>query len=106
MSNTFSEIKVFKVEGNKVVVARGSVLVSNTVIVNFTVMNGSNGRFVSLPAEKSDKVDENGKPKYFPHAKLKTRELNDELTRLVLEELDGKGSAPRTKASTGDGLPF
>lgn len=97
----FSEITLFPVgKESKVVIARGSVVVANTIKVKFTVMNGSNGRFVSLPAEKSDKVDENGKTRYFPNVSMVTRDLSDELNRLVLSKLDaGEFSDPAASRS-------
>lgn len=115
MSNSnFSDVKIFPVQGNSVVVARGSVVIKDTVKVQFTVMNGSNGRFVSLPSEKSTKVDEQtGKAKYFPLVSLANRELQDELNRVVLAQLDGDKkpassgkSATAGKTKSSDGIPF
>lgn len=113
MSNIFSDVKIFPVQGNSVVLARGDVVVHKTVKVKFTVMNGSNGRFVSLPSEKGAKPDENGKTKYFPLVSLVNRELQDELNKVVLAALDGNSTSdsapagkPAGKKPAGDGIPF
>jgi DNA-binding cell septation regulator SpoVG len=111
--SVFSDLKIFPINssnGSKLL-ARGSVVVSNAVRVNFSVLNGSQGRFVAMPSEKSNKVDEQGKTKYFPIVQLSSRELSDELNRLVLAELDGGKSTekPKTSRSTSissDGMPF
>jgi DNA-binding cell septation regulator SpoVG len=108
--SVFSDVKVMPVTGGKIL-ARGSVVVGGACRVNFSVLNGANGKFVMLPSEKSDKVDEvTGKPKYFPHAQLISRELSDELTRLVLKTLDGGETAepttPRAPAAKKAPVPF
>jgi DNA-binding cell septation regulator SpoVG len=110
----FSDLKIYPVktvEGSKLL-ARGSVVISNAVRVNFSVLNGSKGRFVALPSEKSNKVDEQGNIKYFPIVSIPNRELSDELNRLVLNQLDS--DTPSKTASTEkpkgavakDGIPF
>lgn len=109
--SVFSDIKVTPLSGGSgKLVARGSVVVGGAVRVNFTVLDGANGKFVMLPSEKSDKVDEvTGKNKYFPHAQLLSRELGDELTRLVVSSLDGGASSPpaaRTPATKKAPVPF
>lgn len=116
--SVFSDLKIFPVNtasGSKLL-ARGSVVVGNSVRVNFSVMNGSKGRFVALPSEKSNKTDEQGNVKYFPIVSLSNKELSDELNRLVLTQLDGgptAGTSTSSKktvtaavTSTKDGLPF
>jgi DNA-binding cell septation regulator SpoVG len=114
--SVFSDLKIFPVNSNgSKLIARGSVVVSNTVRVNFSVLNGSKGRFVAMPSEKSNKTDEQGNTKYFPVVQLSSRELSDELNRLVLAELDGgsksgekstSGSARKPASKSGDGIPF
>lgn len=106
----FSDLKLFTINssnGSKLI-ARGSVVVSNAVRVNFSVLNGSKGRFVAMPSEKSNKTDDQGNAKYFPVVQLSSRELSDELNRLVLAELDGEKSSTKTstKRTAGDGIPF
>ena len=96
----FSDLKIFPMNLEKSnLVAKGSVVIDNTVRINFSVINGPTGRFVSMPSEKSTKTDDAGKVKYFPYISFVSRETSDELNRLVLTELD-KGSAP-AKATSG-----
>lgn len=110
----FSDLKVYPVqtkqEGSNLV-ARGSVVVNQMVRFQFSVMNGSKGRFVAMPSEKSNKIDEvTKKPKYFPIVSLTKEENRDELNRLVLAELDNPSpkevsSSPPAR-SRGTPLPF
>lgn len=114
--SSFSDLKVFPLNlDNSNLVAKGSVVVNNIVRFNFSVMNGSKGRFVSMPSEKSNKTDENGKTKYFPVVSLLSKDMQEELNRLVLAELDGTkvtSSKPTyNKSVTGtkkkyDDVPF
>jgi DNA-binding cell septation regulator SpoVG len=112
MSNIFSDVKIFPIQGNAKILARGEVVVHKTVKVKFTVLNGSNGRFVSLPSEKGAKPDENGKDKYWPLVSMVNRELQDELNKVVLAALDGNkeesapAGKPASKKPVGDGIPF
>jgi DNA-binding cell septation regulator SpoVG len=108
--SVFSDLNIFPVNSNgSKLIARGNVVVNNTVRVNFNVLNGSKGRFVAMPSEKSNKTDEDGNVKYFPVVSFKSRELSDELNRLVLERLDnGNQTTTNSKNTTkySDGLPF
>ena len=57
--------------------------------MNFSILEGSKGLFVTLPSEKSNKIDEaTGKEKYFPIAQMVNRELSDELGTFVLAEFN------------------
>jgi DNA-binding cell septation regulator SpoVG len=113
----FSDIKIFPFnsEGtNNKTVAVGSVVVSGTVRVNFKVINGKESRFVALPNEPSNKVDEVTKQKkYYPVVQFTNRADSDELTRLVLSKLDSSqtqqaNKSPTTRSSSkyADDLPF
>lgn len=111
MSNQkFSEITFypFEAKSDSKLLARGSVIIGELVKVNFSVLEGSKGKFVTLPSEKSNKTDDAGKIKYFPLAIMATRELSDELNVAVLAEFDKRGSAkPATKSgSTSKSVPF
>lgn len=99
----FSDIKLFPLKlDNSNLLAKGSVVVNEVVRFNFSVMNGSKGRFVSMPSEKSNKVDDDGKVKYFPIVSLLNKDMQDELNRLVLAQLDGEKPAakPAPKATS------
>lgn len=112
MSSKFSDIKIFRLEnqsGSKLL-ARGSVVIGELVRVNFSILDGQNGKFVMLPSEKSNKVDETtGKPKYFALAQMVDKDLTAELNKVVLAEFEkgGKSSSTSgTKKATKDGIPF
>lgn len=101
--SVFSDLKVFPLTlDNSSLVAKGSVVMHNSVRFNFSVINGPTGRFVSMPSEKSNKTDEaTGKVKYFPIVSVTNEEMKTELNRLVLAELDkDKAPAKSTSAKT------
>lgn len=110
--NKFSDIKIYRLETkpDSKLLARGSVVIADMVRVNFSILNGANGKFVMLPSEKSNQIDEQTKKnKYFPLAQMISRDLSDELNKAVLTEFEGgsKSSTNTTKKKgIGDGLPF
>ncbi len=104
MSKTFSDIKVTPVNfPNSKLVARGTVVIQETVKVKFSVIEGTNGKFVALPQEKGNKPGPDGKDQYFPIVSLASKELSEELNKLVLAELGGNSNKP---TKTQKALPF
>jgi DNA-binding cell septation regulator SpoVG len=87
MSDVFTNVKLFPLKtpaGN--LLANGSVLVSGTVEVKFTIMKGSKGLFASLPARKGNKPDENGRVPWYPEVKIPSEELYQEFQTVVKSE--------------------
>lgn len=115
--SVFSEVKVWKNEkpGSKLL-ARGSFVVAGAVKVNFAYINGAKGPYVMLPADKDQngKVDEQGRPKYYPHAKFITKEAVREVNDLVRDAYNGGTSGDSQVQQTQqthptpyvDDLPF
>lgn len=109
---TFSDIKIYRLENSTgSLLARGSVVIADLVRVNFSILEGKSGKFVTLPSEKSTKIDEaTGKNKYFPLAQMVSRELSDELNKAVLAEYEGGGKSSTAGSKTTSGskkpLPF
>jgi DNA-binding cell septation regulator SpoVG len=104
--SVFSDLNVFPISNAGTLVARGNVTMNGAVKFQFTVRNGSKGRFVALPSEKSNKVDEDNKPKYFPVISLVNKEQQEELNRLVLAQLDGGKTSEKKTTVPKDGIPF
>lgn len=98
--NVFSNLKLKKVN-HPVVKASGSVLVSGTVEVKFTLMNGKSGLFVSLPSREY-KNKENEK-KYEQQVIFPDKNVQMELQKLVISEYN---SGSEKSESAGDGTPF
>lgn|SRR5574343_325948 len=114
MSEHFTNIKVFKarpgapasVKGN------GTVVVGGVMEVNFTIFQGKNGLYVSLPAKKGNKEDpETGKVPWYPEVKIPDDEVRETFQQEVLAAFEQlTSSAPkRERTKTGGGgsnLPF
>ncbi len=97
----FSDIKTTKLTlENSKMKGRGSVVVSGVVKINFTIVEGSTGLFVSLPREKGAKKDDEGKDQYFPLVSMTDRDLSDQLNKAVLAVFEGGASQPATKTAS------
>lgn len=110
MTELFSDIKTTKLTlENSKMKGRGSVVVSGVVKLNFNIIEGSNGLFVSLPREKGLKQDAEGKDQYFPLVSMASRELSEQLNKAVLADFEG-GSTPKTAPAVakpkGKAVPF
>jgi hypothetical protein len=112
MSDVFSDIKVFPNKSNHPVVkGNGSVLIGGLVEVRFTIMQGKNGIFASLPAEKGSKPDDTGKIPYYPRVRIPNKDLYGEFQTLVCNEFrkamgQGDNSGAGEGDQSSDGLPF
>lgn len=103
MSDTFSDIKVFKAKPEDRYVATGSVTVAGLVTLGFKVIKGQKGNFVSFPAEKSTKLKDDGTPQWFSQVRFLNRELSDELNELVLAKMNETPSEAKSKVSKAMG---
>lgn len=106
MDTVFSDWKIFVLKtkvGN--LVANGKVTISQTVQISFTVVEGSNGVFASLPSRKSEKVGDNGKPIYYPDVKILDPETFAAFQAQAKEEYEnalaaGPSVPPATKSKS------
>ena len=109
MKSIFSNVKCFKVnKETKTMRGWGSVVIGDIVEVNFTVKEGKNGLFVSLPSHSFD--DSEGNKKYANDVKL-NKENYAELQKVVLAAFEKAGTFKREEkpvpaADESDGLPF
>jgi len=112
MSELFTDIKVTKLNlDNSKMKGRGEVTVAGTLKVRFTIVEGSNGLFVSLPREKGSKPGEDGKDQYFPQVSFLSRDTQDELNKQVLAAFEGGGDSAKKAPATqykakGKSVPF
>lgn len=106
----FSNVQVFKNKNPKgSLVGNGSVLVAGAVEVRFTIVQGSKGLFVSLPAKKSEKTDENGKAIWYPDVKIPDEDTKKSLEKMVIEAykaLENKTAAPKKETTPDDEYGF
>ena len=98
----FSELKIYptKNQGTSKVIANGSFVYNNAVRLKFTIVDGSDGKFVSFPSEKGTKPDAAGKFPYFPYIKFVDDEVKNSMQKFVLAGLDNgttSSSAAREK---------
>ena len=54
------------------------------VIDKVAIVEGKNGLFLSMPTYKSNSVDENDNPLFYPHCNPITKEFNESLTKWVI----------------------
>lgn len=111
-----SNVKIWPNKTNhKTIKARGSFTVSEAFSINFTLFAGKDGLFVGLPGRKSDKLDENGKAKYYHDVYCLSddarKELQDKVVAAYKNETSGdalsQGEAPgATDQSQSSSLPF
>lgn len=113
MSDVFSNMKIFpNKSSHPVIKGNGTVTVSGVVEVKFTVMNGSNGIFASLPARKGNKPDENGKIPWYPDVKIPNEDLYHEFQNLVKSEWASVSGGNQGTSDAGeenqltDNVPF
>lgn len=84
MSETFTNIKVFKSKFDGKVKGNGSVVIGGMVEVKFTIVEGTNGLFVALPTRPyQDK--KTGTTKYANEIAIPNRELYQEFQNVILE---------------------
>lgn len=103
--SVFTDLKLFPVNSDKTkTVARGSVVYNASVRLNFNVVEGTKGKFVSFPAEKSSKPDADGKDRFFPYITMVDKELKEQFDKFVLDGLNDKvegiASASESKKTT------
>ncbi len=111
---SFSDIKLYPVNGNSVIKANGSFVYNGVCQISCTVVAGKNGLFVSLPREKyTDKKTNQEKwtnKVYFTDESLRTQ-LNDQIVA-AFNKLSGgsddQGSSPEptTQVKKKSSIPF
>lgn len=101
MSKMFSNLEVKKIN-HTTVKGSGTVLVAGTVQINFTIVQGKNGLFVSLPSREYTTKD--GEKKYNREVLFPNKEVLEELQTLALEALTNGTVTPPKPAE--DGVPF
>ena len=112
----FTNIKVFKRDAGKVR-GNGSFIVAGAVEVQFTIVEGKNGLFASLPQEKY--TDKDGNIKYAQKVRISDKDTFNGLQAAILKAYETAGSrqrsakpAPKEEPDTtgdevnSDGLPF
>lgn len=103
--SVFSEVAVYPSKTPGILLARGSILVGGVMKVNLSLLKGKDGPFVALPQQEG--VDAEGKKKYYPHAKLISKEAIAELNALVLAKYEEqKASGTNNSQPVVDDLPF
>ncbi len=113
---SFSDIKLYPVNGNSVIKANGSFVYNNVVRISCSVVLGKNGLFVSLPREKyTDKTTK--EEKWADKVFFTDKDVRDELNAVVVaaynkqsgrgEESQGSSPEPvsQTKRKTNN-VPF
>lgn len=113
MDSVFTDWKIFPLKtkvGN--LLANGKVTISGTVQISFTLVEGNNGVFASLPSRKSEKIGDNGKPIYYPDVKILDTDTYTEFQNQAKEEYENSlvgntttSTVTGTKA-TGKKPPF
>ena len=109
MSKLFTDVELWRINGAGNLLARGTVVVANSIKVNFTFVRGANGNFVSLPQEK---VTRDGKTQYFAQVRPLSRELSEELNVVVNLAYNGMPDDSTTQSvsnnsnTADDDLPF
>lgn len=108
----FTNFKIWPAKDTKGAIrARGRVTVSDAVNINFSIMQGQNGLFVSLPSHKGK--DKDGKDKWYPDVFIEDKAVFQDLTTKAVAAYEAAGSslnqgeAPGpTSQDTGDNIPF
>jgi DNA-binding cell septation regulator SpoVG len=67
------------------ILGKGNFTVGGVLKVNFTLFDGRNGPFASLPGKYGTKENEEGKKPWFSDIWPLNREISDELNTTVLE---------------------
>lgn len=110
MSNKVTEIKVFPLKGNhKTIRANGNCLIGGMVQVRFTIMEGSNGLFVSLPRRQYK--DKDGETKWSNEVYIPDETLHTMFQKAIIEEynniMGGKGQGTAGEEQQyHDSVPF
>ncbi len=110
---SFSDIKLYPVNGNKVIKANGSFVYNNAVKISCSVVLGKNGLFVSLPREKY--TDKEGKEKWADKVFFLDEGVRKEMNDAVIAAFNGgdstsQGKSPepstQTKPKAKSNVPF
>lgn len=113
---SFSDIKLFPVNGNSVIKANGSFVYNGVCQISCTVVSGKNGLFVSLPREKyTDKKTNSEKwtnKVYFTDEGLRNQ-LNDQIVAAYnkmaggsSDDSQGSSPEPTTQVKKKSSIPF
>ena len=106
MNDVISGIKVFKTKtANSTFVGRGEVTLAGVVLIKYSVVNGKNGLFVSLPSRSFKGAD--GDTKYENQV-IVGADLYKELQTAILKEFEklDKIEEKSSDKSESDNLPF
>jgi DNA-binding cell septation regulator SpoVG len=92
----FSDIRIFPVANAGNLLANGKVVLDETVEVSFRVMNGKNGQFISLPAQKVEAKDGSG-TKYYPEVRFVNEEAKKSFDETVMAAFTSGNATPAKK---------
>ena len=110
---SFTDIKLYPVNGNSAIKANGSFVYNEAVRISCTVVQGKNGLFVSLPREKyKDKTTQEEKwaDKVFFTDETTRKQLNDVVVSAYQGQTGGvsQGSSPEptSQVKKKSSIPF
>jgi DNA-binding cell septation regulator SpoVG len=106
-----SDIKIWPVNGNRVILANGSFLLEKAVQVKFSVIKGPKGPFVGFPGKT---VEKDGKKTFYADVSVVDKAFSNELTSAVMKAYNDKtgnkfsqGDSPEPTSQTADDeVPF
>lgn len=91
-----SDVKIWPVKTNKVILANGNFLVDKVMQIKFTIINGPKGPFVGFPGKS---VEKDGKRTFYPDVSVIDDAFKTELTKSVMKAYNEKTG---NKSSQGD----
>lgn len=84
-----TEIKIFKTNLTKPVLARANVILGGKFIIRgITLIEGKHGRFISMPSRRLKNTDNSDKVSYRDVCHPLNQEIRDELTSKIFEAYD------------------
>lgn len=92
-----TSVRVYPVNGTSNIVANASITVDDSIVIYCKVIEGKNGKFLSMPNHSYE--DENGERVYKDDVYFLSKELMNDVLDMILDELE-KAEKPKSKRTT------
>lgn len=92
-----TNVRVYPVDGTSNIVANASIIVDDAIVIYCKVIEGKNGKFLSMPNHSYE--DEFGERVYKDDVYFLSKELMLDVLDKILDELE-KEEKPKTKRTT------
>ena len=92
-----TSVRVYPVTGTSNIVANASITIDDAIVIYCKVIEGKNGKFLSLPNHSYE--NEDGERVYKDDVYFLSKEIMNDVLDMILDELE-KAEKPKAKKTT------